>query len=155
MKQEQIYEEEFEIKQEKSVVSEVFSWFFSNIKFLFVPGSRIEELTHRELEFERIRSKRKFIRRFKSFLTILGIMLIFTIVTFAVLAPWVAPGDFDYANAVLPNAWGAPSAEFPLGHTKFGRDVLTRIIWGARSSLTIALPAISMSVLFGVMIGIV
>jgi len=155
MKQEQIYEEEFEIKQEKSSISSVFSWFFGNLKFLLVPGSRIEELTQREIEFERVRSKRKFIRRFKSTLTILGIVLIFIIVSFAVLAPWIAPGDFDFANAVLPSAWGAPNAKFPLGRTAFGRDVLTRLIWGARSSLTIALPAISFSVMFGVIIGIV
>ncbi len=66
MTQEQIYEEEFEIKKEKSAVREVFSWFGSNIKFLLVPGSRLEELTLRELEYEQVRSKRKFIRRFKS-----------------------------------------------------------------------------------------
>jgi len=126
MTQEQIYEEEFEIKQEKSAASKVFSWFISNIKFLLVPGSRIEELTQR----------RKFIRRFKSFLTILGIILIFCIVTFAILAPWIAPGTFDEANGIYSNAWGAPSELNPLGKTSFGRDVLTRLIWGARSSLT-------------------
>ena len=155
MKQEQIYEEEFEIKEERSSIVDVFSWFFTNLKFLLIPGSRLDDLTQRELEFERIRSKRKFIRRFKSTLTIIGIILIFIIVSFAVLAPWIAPGDFDYANAVLPGAWGPPSPNFPLGKTEFGRDVLTRLIWGARSSLTIALPAISFSVLFGVIIGIV
>jgi peptide/nickel transport system permease protein len=155
MKQEQIYEEEFEIRKERSSIADVFSWFYKNLKFLVIPGSRLEELTQREIEFERVRSKRKFIRRFKSTLTIIGIVLIFIIVSFAVLAPWIAPGDFDYANAVLPNAWGPPSAQFPLGRTEFGRDVLTRLIWGARSSLTIALPAISFSVLFGVIIGII
>jgi peptide/nickel transport system permease protein len=155
MKQEQIYEEEFEIRKERSSIVDVFSWFYKNLKFLVIPGSRLEELTQREIEFERLRSKRKFIRRFKSTLTIIGIVLIFIIVSFAVLAPWIAPGDFDYANAVLPNAWGPPNAQFPLGRTEFGRDVLTRLIWGARSSLTIALPAISFSVLFGVIIGII
>lgn len=155
MTQEQIYEEEFEIKKEKSVVREVLSWFGSNIKFLLVPGSRIEELTHREIEFERVRSKRKFIRRFKSFLTILGIVLIFTIVTFAVLAPWISPGSFDDAIGIFFNDYGPPSENNPLGKTSFGRDVLTRLIWGARSSLTIALPAISFSVIFGVIIGVV
>jgi peptide/nickel transport system permease protein len=155
MKQEQIYEEEFEIKEEKSSIREVFSWFFKNIKFLLVPGSRIEELTQREIEYDRSRSKRKFIRRFKSFLTILGIVLIFMIVSFAVLAPWISPGTFDEANGIYPNAFGVPSLLYPLGKTSFGRDVLTRLIWGARSSLTIALPAISFSVVFGVMIGII
>ncbi|MFX0076692.1 MAG: ABC transporter permease [Candidatus Hermodarchaeota archaeon] len=155
MKQEQIYEEEFEISKERNSIVDVFSWFYKNLKFLVIPGSRLEELTQREIEFERVRSKRKFIRRFKSTLTIIGIVLIFVIVSFAVLAPWIAPGDFNFANAVLSGAWNPPSARYPLGQTKFGRDVLTRLIWGARSSLTIALPAISFSVLFGVIIGIV
>lgn len=155
MKQEEVYEEEFELKQEKNVISAVFSWFISNIKFLLVPGSRVEELTQREIEYERVRSKRKFIRRFKSFLTITGIVLIFVIASFAVLAPWISPGTFLEANGVYYNQWGPPSEINPLGQTSFGRDVLTRLIWGARSSLTIALPAISLSVIFGVMIGII
>ena len=155
MKQEEVYEEEFELKQEKNVISAVFSWFISNIKFLLVPGSRVEELTQREIEYERVRSKRKFIRRFKSFLTITGIVLIFVIASFAVLAPWISPGTFVEANGIYFNQWGPPSEINPLGKTSFGRDVLTRLIWGARSSLTIALPAISLSVIFGVMIGII
>ncbi|MHA1104481.1 MAG: ABC transporter permease [Promethearchaeota archaeon] len=43
----------------------------------------------------------------------------------------------------------------PLGTSKFGRDVLARLIFGARTSLTVALPAISMSVIFGIMIGVI
>jgi peptide/nickel transport system permease protein len=155
MTQEQIYEEDFEIKKEKSVVREIFSWFGSNIKFLLVPGSRLEELTLREIEFEKKKSKRKFIRRFKSFLTIIGIILIFAIVTLAVFAPWISPGTFEEANGIFYNEWGPPSEINLLGKTSFGRDVLTRLIWGARSSLTIALPAITFSVLFGVIIGVI
>jgi peptide/nickel transport system permease protein len=155
MGQEQTYEEEFEIEEEKSVVKEVFSWFYKNIKFLLIPGSRIDELTYREIEFEKLRSKRKFIRRFKSFLTIFGILLIFTIVSFAVFAPWISPGTFDEANGTYPNMWGPPTEVNLLGQTKFGRDVLTRLIWGARSSLTIALPAITFSAFFGVIIGVI
>lgn len=151
----QIYEEEFEIEEEKTVVKEVLSWFYKNIKFLLIPGSRIDELTYREIEFEKLRSKRKFIRRFKSFLTIFGIILIFTIVSFAVFAPWISPGSFDEANGIFYNEWGPPSAVNLLGQTKFGRDVLTRLIWGARSSLIIALPAITLSVFFGVIIGVI
>ncbi len=155
MGQEQTYEEEFEIEEEKSVVKEVLSWFYKNIKFLLIPGSRIDELTYREIEFEKLRSKRKFIRRFKSFLTIFGILLIFTIVSFAVFAPWISPGTFDEANGTYPNMWGPPTEVNLLGQTKFGRDVLTRLIWGARSSLTIALPAITFSAFFGVIIGVI
>lgn len=155
MGQEQVYEEDFDMEEEPSVMKEVFSWFYKNLKFLLIPGSRIEELTYREIEFEKLRSKRKFIRRFKSFLTILGILLIFTIVSFAVLAPWISPGSFIEANAIYYNEWGPPDEINPLGQTAFGRDVLTRLIWGARSSLTIALPAITFSVFFGVVIGVI
>jgi peptide/nickel transport system permease protein len=76
-------------------------------------------------------------------------------VSFAVLAPWISPGTFEEANAIYFNEWGPPDETNPLGQTKFGRDVLTRLIWGARSSLTIALPAITFSVFFGVVIGVI
>jgi peptide/nickel transport system permease protein len=81
--------------------------------------------------------------------------LIFTIVSFAVFAPWISPGSFDEANGIFFNEWGPPTEKNLLGQTKFGRDVLTRLIWGARSSLIIALPAITMSVFFGVIIGVI
>ena len=155
MTQEQIYDKELEIKQEKGAVGKVFSWFLSNLKFLLVPGSRIEELSHRELEFERKISKRKFLRRLKSFLTIMGIILIFSIVTLAVLAPWISPYSFEESIGVFWNDYALPYEGHPLGTTHFGRDILARLIWGARSSLTIALPAITFSVLFGVIIGVI
>ena len=155
MTQEQIYDKELEIKQEKGAVGKVFSWFLSNLKFLLVPGSRIEELSHRELEFERKISKRKFLRRLKSFLTIMGIVLIFSIVTLAVLAPWISPYSFEDAIGVFWKDYAPPYEGHPLGTTHFGRDILARLIWGARSSLTIALPAITFSVLFGVIIGVI
>ena len=155
MTQEQIYDKELEIKREKGAVGKVFSWFLSNLKFLLVPGSRIEELSLRELEFERKISKRKFLRRLKSFLTIMGIVLIFSIVTLAVLAPWISPYSFEDAIGVFWKDYAPPYEGHPLGTTHFGRDILARLIWGARSSLTIALPAITFSVLFGVIIGVI
>ena len=153
----QLVEQEFELEErkEKSVVKNIFKWIGLNLKFLFVPGYRIEELTIREQEYEKTISKRKFIRRLKSVLTIIGIGIVFMIITFAIFAPWISPYTFDVANGVLIGSWDPPSPEHLLGQTNFGRDVLARMIWGARSSLTIALPAITLSVVVGVIFGII
>lgn len=153
----QLIEQEFESeeKEEKSVTKMVLKWIGSNLKFLFIPGYRIEELTIREQEYEKTISKRKFIRRLKSTLTILGIGIVFMIITFAVFAPWISPYTFAEANGVLDGSWFPPSPEHLLGQTNFGRDILARMIWGARSSLTIALPAITLSVVVGVIFGII
>lgn len=153
----QVYEEEelIEERKKKSLARSVLSWTGSNLKFLFLPGYRLEELTTRQAEHEKTISKRKFIRRLKSTLTIIGIAIVFIIVSFAVFAPWISPYSYPIADGVWEPWYSAPSSAHPLGTTHFGRDVLARIIWGARSSLTIALPAITLSVVVGVFFGII
>jgi len=149
-------EEIIEIREEKeNTFKNMIYWLGRNIKFLLIPGSRLEDLSLRELEYEKTISKRKFIRRLKSFLTILGIVIVFSVVTLAVFGTWIAPYTFEKATGVLWDPWAMPTPEHPLGTTKFGRDILSRIIYGARSSITIALPAITFSVVFGVMIGVI
>jgi peptide/nickel transport system permease protein len=159
MQKEIMYESKFEEERERNSVKEIsktiLKWFTKNLKFLFIPASRIDDLTIREAEYEMTKSKRKFIRRLKSVLTITGILLVFFIATLAVFPHWLSPFTFDEALGLYSNDWEAPNSLHPLGTTKFGRDVLARLIFGARTSLTVALPAISMSVIFGIIIGIV
>lgn len=152
---ETILEEERQINSVKEITFKVLKWTAKNLKFLFVPSSRLEELAVKEFNYERNRSKRKFIRRFKSVLTIVGILLVFFIATLAVFPHWISFYTFDEVLAIYYDAWGAPSPEHIFGRTKFGRDVLARLIFGARTSLTVALPAIAVSVVFGVMIGVI
>jgi len=153
----QLVEQELKLEErkEKSVAKRLFKWIGSNLKFLFIPGYRLEELTIREQVYEKTISKRKFIRRLKSVLTIIGIGTIFIIVTLAVFAPWISPYSFAVADGVIVGSWNPPSPGHILGQTNFGRDILARMIWGARSSLTIAIPAISLSVVVGVIFGII
>jgi len=151
----QLVEQELEERKEKSIAQRLFKWIGSNLKFLFIPGYRLDELTIREQEYEKTISKRKFIRRLKSVLTIIGIVIIFMIVTLAVFAPWISPYSFAEADGVIEGSWSPPSPEHILGQTNFGRDILARMIWGARSSLTIAIPAITLSVVVGVIFGII
>ena len=86
-------EELIEIKEKKKEVSglkEVLRWIGTNLKFLFIPGYISEDLETRRFEYEKQISKRKFIRRLKSILTLLGIVVIFVIVTFAVFPQWIS-----------------------------------------------------------------
>jgi peptide/nickel transport system permease protein len=72
-------------------------------------------------------------------------------VLIAILAPWLAPYD------PLGTSWSAvraaPSAAHLFGADELGRDVLSRIIWGARASILAGLVSVSISLAFGVPIG--
>jgi peptide/nickel transport system permease protein len=147
------YEEE---EKKESQLKLILLWIAKNLKFLFIPGSRLEELSEREYEYEKTISKRKFIRRLKSVLTIIGIVIIFIVISFAIFGHWIAPYSFQgQAEGIFPGTFDPPSPDHLLGTTKFGRDVLSRMIYGARASLTIALPAITFSVIVGVIFGVI
>jgi len=157
MEEYQIEISEEDERQEESATKKVLKWFSKNLLFLILPGSRLEDLTIRQMEYEKLISKRKFIRRLKSVLTIIGILIVLAIVTLAIFPHWISPYTFAEVGrlAVYTGVWDPPSPEHLLGQGAMGRDVLGRIIFGARASLTIALPAISFSVILGIMIGII
>ena len=147
-----------DIKNEKpgeNSLNRVFNFIKKNYKFLLVPGSRLEDLTVREQEYEKNISQRKFIKRLIAPLTILGIGIIFFVVTLIVFGAWISPYTFEQANGIFGNAWGPPSPYNLLGQCKYGRDVLARIIYGAKASITIALPSIALSVLLGIFFGVI
>jgi ABC-type dipeptide/oligopeptide/nickel transport system permease subunit len=73
------------------------------------------------------------------------------LVLIALLAPWITPYPYDVQE--LSIAAQAPSAAHWLGTDEFGRDVLSRIMYGARTSLSVSITAISVSVLFGMILG--
>jgi peptide/nickel transport system permease protein len=73
------------------------------------------------------------------------------IVVAAVFAPWVSPFEYDLQNLASTNQ--SPTAAHWLGTDEFGRDVLSRIIFGARTTLSVALTAITVSVALGVFLG--
>jgi peptide/nickel transport system permease protein len=85
----------------------------------------------------------------------LGIIIIFIIISFAVFAPWISPYTYDTLMDYLYDPYSPPSPAHPLGTTQNGRDILGRCIFGARTSLTVALPSILLSVSVGMLIGVV
>src|SRR5437762_1991017 len=91
--------------------------------------------------------------RGRPFLGILGGAMIAVLVIAAVGAPWLAP--FDPLKAVA-DSFGdpfPPQGRFPLGTDELGRDVLSRLLYGARISLVVGLVATSFTVLIGVTVG--
>jgi peptide/nickel transport system permease protein len=86
-----------------------------------------------------------------------ALAIIVAIVAGAVLAPWFAPHDpaeqfFD--GLTIEGAPLPPDARFPLGTDLLGRDLLSRIIYGARTSLIIGLAANGIAVLLGTLLGV-
>jgi peptide/nickel transport system permease protein len=85
-----------------------------------------------------------------------GAAVIVAVVTAAILAPWVTPYDpseqfFD--GLTLEGAPLPPSGRFWLGTDLLGRDVYTRLVYGARTSLVIGLVANAVAVLIGTVLG--
>lgn len=82
-----------------------------------------------------------------------GLVTVALLTTVAVSAPWLAPHDptrNDLTNALRP----PNSAGFLLGTDNLGRDVLSRVIWGSRISLTVGLVVQTIAVVVGTLLGL-
>ncbi len=71
----------------------------------------------------------------------------------AALAPWAAP--YDPLEQDLYNRLSPPSMTHPFGTDDFGRDILSRVIYGTRISLRIGVAAVMIALVAGTVIGIV
>jgi peptide/nickel transport system permease protein len=68
-----------------------------------------------------------------------------------VLAPWVSP--YGYDEQVLESALSGPSPQHPFGTDDLGRDVLSRVFYGARVTLVLGVVVVTVSAGFGVTVG--
>src|SRR5438445_1527922 len=82
-----------------------------------------------------------------------GIGFITVLIALAIATPWLAP--YDYGTGSLREANLLPSRAHWLGTDALGRDELTRLMWGARVSLTVAIGAQIIVLLIGVSLGLV
>ncbi len=82
---------------------------------------------------------------------LVGGVVVATMVTAGALAPMLAPQS--YSAQSLLNRLKPPSATHWLGTDGFGRDVLSRLIWGSRVSLEIGLCATALSLVVGTAVG--
>jgi peptide/nickel transport system permease protein len=82
---------------------------------------------------------------------IFGLALACVVLGGALLAPLLAPAD---PLAMGPRRFAAPSAEAWLGTDQFGRDLLSRLLHGARVSMAVSFSAVSLAALLGATIGL-
>jgi peptide/nickel transport system permease protein len=86
---------------------------------------------------------------------LLGSVIIFVLVVAAVLAPFLATHPGDVAEFHPASRLQGPSSAHFLGTDRMGSDIYSRILFGARITITIALVAITVAVLIGVPIGLI
>ena len=90
---------------------------------------------------------------------LVGSLILLVVISAAVAAPWVAPHDpakQSLLRRFTPPVWQpGGNAAYPLGTDQVGRDVLSRIIHGARISLLVGISAVIVSLLIGVTAGLV
>ncbi len=91
----------------------------------------------------------RFIARDKKALA--GLVVLAALTGAAVLAPLIAPYD---PNDMLFDMIGAPSFAHPLGTDDLGRDLLSRLIYGARISLFVGVSTVLIALLSGVLLGL-
>ena len=97
-------------------------------------------------------------RLVKRRLAMLGLVIVAIVVAGAVLAPWLTgydPNEQFFDGLTLEGAPLPPNAQFWLGTDLLGRDLLSRLIYGARTSLIIGVVANGVAVLIGALVGVV
>lgn len=126
------------------------------LKFYLTPFWRNPEFSKIEYQIGKIKSKRKLFRRFLTPLTMVGFFLLLFITFCAVFAPWIT----EYTAEILTDQgvsggeqFANPSAEHPLGTTRYAYDILGRLMWGCRTAITFGITTIIIGATGGIIIG--
>lgn len=82
-----------------------------------------------------------------------GLVLLAALCLSALLTPYLAPHDPAEQDRVVETRYQPPSAAHPLGTDRFGRDVLSRVLYGARISLGIGFVAVLIAITLGTVLG--
>jgi peptide/nickel transport system permease protein len=81
----------------------------------------------------------------------IGILIVGIVVIVAVFAPWIAPYDVGVTN--LTNRYLPPSAQYWFGTDSTGRDIFSRVVFGARISLRVGVSVVLVSSIVGTIFG--
>ncbi len=88
---------------------------------------------------------------FRNKLTLAGFLLVGLVAAIGVLAPVIAPYDPNFMN--MPERLQAPSAAHLFGTDEMGRDILSRVMYGARISIAVGVIIVAVSAAIGVVLG--
>jgi peptide/nickel transport system permease protein len=116
-------------------------WFTRNIELEADWGSSQWKIAWREFQ--------------KNRLAVIGMYLLVIICLATLLTPFLTPYDPAHIGDIAATRNLPPSLAHPMGTDKFGRDVLTRVLYGSRVSLTIGFIAVSISISLGTFVGAV
>src|SRR3989338_8363349 len=86
-----------------------------------------------------------------TFTTKLGLLIIFGFFFIGLLAPWLSP--YDPKGTEISSRFSPPSPTHWLGQDKLGGDIYSKLIYGAKISLTVAVTATVISLLIGLILG--
>jgi len=86
-------------------------------------------------------------------LALVGLALVVLLALSAVLAPWLAP--YDPARQSLIEKRARPGAKYLLGADEFGRDILSRVIYGARVALLVGVLSSAIALVGGLLLGVI
>jgi len=81
-----------------------------------------------------------------------GLAVVVLMIFASVFAPWLTPYHPEYND--FANMLTAPNAEYILGTDQFGRDIFTRIIYGARTALFVGFTAATVGAVLGLVLGV-
>lgn len=95
-------------------------------------------------------------RRFrKNKFAVIGLVVLTLMIIIAIIAPFIVDYETDVIGQDLVNRLQPPNKEHILGTDNYGRDILSRIIYGSRVSLIIGFVAVGISLIIGGLIGVV
>ncbi|MFL6641950.1 MAG: ABC transporter permease [Paraburkholderia graminis] len=98
------------------------------------------------------RERRGLVKFMRNRAAVFGAALVLLIVFMAVFAPWLS--HYDPVQASFMTVRQAPSAAHWFGTDELGRDVLSRLLWGARASLLAGVVSVCIAVAIGVPLGL-
>jgi len=84
---------------------------------------------------------------------VIGGAIVAVVVVIALLAPWIVPYPIDFTDLLFN--WAPPGEEHWLGSDKLGRDILSRLVAGARTSLVVASAVLAITLVVGALVGMV
>ncbi|HVJ53543.1 MAG TPA: ABC transporter permease [Aliidongia sp.] len=82
----------------------------------------------------------------------LGLALVALVLAFGLLGPWLSP--YDPVVITVPDRFAVPSWQHPLGTDQIGRDLATRLAYGTRLALVLAVIVLALALASGVTLGI-
>jgi len=85
-------------------------------------------------------------------LAMLGLVIVLFLLFVAIAAPWIAPTHYATADFMAVNQF--PSRDFPMGTDSIGRDYLSRVIYGIRTSLIVGFMAVILASVIGIPLGL-